>query len=64
MKICGNCGEPLENHAEVGGKILHKFDLDSDFDMETLGAILYAKFGHLSKQQREEKGIWFGDGKQ
>jgi hypothetical protein len=33
-------------------------------EMQKMGAILYAKFGHLSKKKREEMGIWFGDGKQ
>ena len=36
-----------------------------EFDeMQKIGALLYAKFGHLSKKKREEMGIWFGDGKE
>ena len=37
---------------------------DDDSDMAKAGAKLYGMFGHLSKAEREKKGVWFGDGKQ
>jgi hypothetical protein len=29
--------------------------------MRGIGAKLYSNFGHLSKEEREKKGLWFGD---
>ena len=29
--------------------------------MRNIGAKLYSNFGHLSKEEREKKGLWFGD---
>ena len=65
MKICMTCHHTLEDHAEVGGELDHTFILDEKhFDWDIIAALMYSKFGHLSKKEREEKGIWFGDGKQ
>ena len=41
-----------------------KKQLESTEAMWKVGAMVYAKYGHLSKAEREKHGIWIGDGKQ